>query len=336
MQLPKKKDLTKENILELIDEYDILKAYYPADRKLEFNKASFSPFRNEKQESFIVGDKYGVITYKDMGDSYFRGDIWKFVKQIKGLSNYNDVLVDIDKTFKLGFTTGNLIKKGSIITPDKPKLQPKVSYFIQASVSSRSFEGEKYLESYHLTLKDMNIFKDTKVRFAKELLINKRTQSIGDFCLIYNLKNERGDWIKAYRPNGPKSTKWRTNIPFTEMHGIDEIQGCDTVIVTKSLKDASIITKFTGLCTTVIQAEDIAAISEENMEKLKAIPNLYIALDIDTKGVSTSWELTTLLNCKHVNAPYSLLDLEGTDFADMVQLTGYQSVIEHFKNKNII
>lgn len=337
MKLPKKSQLSKENILSIIDEYDILRMYWPADKKLELNKAIISPFRREKQKSFIVGTKYGSITYKDMGDSHFRGDIWSFVSQITQIHNFYDVLLDIDNRFNLGLSGGTLPKeKPSAITWEKPNIEIQKPILIQASVTNKSEIGEEYLKSYHLTLKDLNIFKDTKVSFAKELYINKIRQTIEPFALIYNLKNERGNWIKAYRPLSDKSIKWRTNIPFTEMHGIDEIRDIQTTIVCKSIKDAGTINKFTGLKTTVIQAEDIAAITDENLNKLRQIKNLYICTDIDKKGLDTSWSLTKLLQCKHVNVPYWALEKNCTDFSDMSKEYGYQSVIEHFKTKGII
>lgn len=340
MKLPKKEIvslLTKENILSKIDEYDILRAYYPAGRALVLNRRISSPFRKEDNPSFIIGTKYGNITYKDMGDSYFRGDIWHFVKQIEGLKDYNEVLKHIDNKFNLGLSNGTIsTEKPAIINWKTPKLEIQKPIFIQASLKSRDEEGESYLREYGLTLKDMNIFKDTKVAFAKELFINKRRQSLSKFCLVYNLKNERGNWIKAYKPLAKKETKWRSNIPFTEMHGISEIVGCETVILTKSVKDAAVITKFLNLCTTVIQAEDISAVSEESLEILKSIPNLYVTLDSDSKGKKVSWELTTLLKCKHVNPPDKLLEQGITDFADMCKVLGPESVIEHFKNKKII
>lgn len=336
MRLSRKKELTKENVLSLVDELDILQAFYPADRKLELNKAILSPFRKEDIPSFIVGNKYGVITYKDMGDSYFKGDIWNFVKQIRGLKNFNDVLLSINDTLRLGLNGDK--DKIERVEREHHKIQviEKKPIIIQASLTNKSEEGEEYLSEYGLTLKDLNIFKDTKVAFAKELFINKVRQSIGKFCLVYNLKNERGNWIKAYRPLGRKDSKWRSNIPFNEMHGISEIIGCETVIVTKSIKDAGVINKYIGLCTTVIQAEDTSALSGESLEVLKSIPNLYIATDNDSKGKQVSWSLTTELNCKHVNPPDHLLEQGITDFADMAKVLGYQSVINHFKQKNII
>lgn len=338
MNLKKKSELSKEEILKRVDEYDILRMYYPANRKLMLNKPTLSPFRDEKEASFIVGTKYGCITYKDMGDSNFRGDIWHFVKQITGLSSFWEVLQDIDSKFQLGLSSGQPVKgRPATITWEKKVIEEfKKVPLIQASVTKVNKQGAEYLKEYGLTLKDMNLFSDTKVAYAKELYINKIRQSVSPFCLIYNLKNERGNWIKSYKPAGRKDNKWRSNIPFTEMHGIEDTIGCETVIVTKSIKDAAVITKYTGLCTTVIQAEDISAISEKSKDILSSIPNLYIATDNDKKGKQVSWELTALFKCKHVNPPDWLIDKKGTDFSDMAKICGPNTVIEHFKTKNII
>src|SRR5687768_6102440 len=102
--------LTPEAILKIVSEYDILKTFWPSNMPLKLNRNVKSPLRAEDHASFIVGTKYGKITYKDLGDSDYSGDIWNFVKQKEFLADFNSVLIAVDKRMGLGLSTGEPVK----------------------------------------------------------------------------------------------------------------------------------------------------------------------------------------------------------------------------------
>ena len=71
--------LTPEKILEKITEYDIFKYYMP-NTDWEPNVVTFSPFRNERNPSFMIGNKQGRLTFIDFADTSKRGSCFDFVK----------------------------------------------------------------------------------------------------------------------------------------------------------------------------------------------------------------------------------------------------------------
>jgi len=92
--------LTPENILEKITEYDIFKYYMP-NTDWEPNVVTFSPFRNERNPSFVIGNKHGRLTFIDFADTSKRGSCFDFVKMSFNLKDLKEVLALIDRDFGL-------------------------------------------------------------------------------------------------------------------------------------------------------------------------------------------------------------------------------------------
>ena len=97
--------LTPQAILQKISEYDIFRFYMP-DKSWKINHAALSPFRQESNPSFVIGNKRGFLSFIDFGDTSKRGDCFTFVKMLYNLSTIDDVLRMIDKDFGLGFLPG--------------------------------------------------------------------------------------------------------------------------------------------------------------------------------------------------------------------------------------
>mgnify|MGYP000679865690 CR=1 FL=1 len=78
----KKRDvyLTPEHILTKVSEYDIFKYYMP--HQFILNEVTISPFRNERNPSFIIGDRYGRISFIDFGDTSKRGSCFDFIRML--------------------------------------------------------------------------------------------------------------------------------------------------------------------------------------------------------------------------------------------------------------
>ena len=74
--------LTPDKILEKITEYDIFKYYMP-NTDWETNVVTFSPFRNERNPSFMIGNKQGRLTFIDFADTSKRGSCFDFVSSCK-------------------------------------------------------------------------------------------------------------------------------------------------------------------------------------------------------------------------------------------------------------
>ena len=91
--------ITLDYILSRVSEYDIY-ARYLGQFKVGF--IYNSPFRKDKNPSFgiFLSKRSGKLLFKDHG-SGICGDIIKFVSELKGLTNYNDILNTIIKDLKI-------------------------------------------------------------------------------------------------------------------------------------------------------------------------------------------------------------------------------------------
>lgn len=329
------KKVDVDAILERMSPYYVYKMYMPWE--FELNKKCRNPFvSSDDNPSFIIGNKFGVITFKAF-NSDNRGDCIGFVMQLFNLDRRGAII-------KIGTDFGmleNSKKYDKLIKlyPDVPKIV-KLPQIIQVKAGKWTEFHKNYFQAYNLTHRDLNFAEDTKVYAVKEWALNRSKMPLkeNEIAFAYNLTNERGDWVKIYKPEGNKKEKWMSSIPFTELHNRGAINGgCDIGIITKSLKDAAWINKYITHNVEVMQAEDICALSlEDGKRMLKSCKKLYICFDNDKKGKQASIALTKELECSHINVPDFLLEQGVTDMTDWVKLAGNQPVIDFFKQKGVI
>lgn len=334
VQGQKKVEITRELIFSKIDPYDVYKMYMPWSFSL--NYVCKNPFVTEKHPSFVVGNKFGEVTHKAFNSPH-RGDCINFVEDMFGLT-YTQALRKIAGDF--GITSAKSTDYQAIIRQyEKPKgIKPPV--LIQAKAKPFGEEHIKYLSDYHITPSDLNFCSDTKCVALKEWALNRAKMPLkrDEVAFAYNLKNERGNWLKIYRPHAGKDEKWMSSIPFIEMHGVGNISGnCDIGIITKSIKEGAWLSKYITSCVEIVQAEDYTAITEENKKRLiNGCKELYISFDSDPKGVQSCVELTKEMGCKYINPPKELLKYGVTDWTDMcAYYKSPQPVIDFFKTKGI-
>ena len=145
----KKEHLTTETILKKISEYDIFKWYMPT-KSWKINQVTFSPFRNERNPSFLIGNKLGNLSFIDFTDTSKKGDCFTFVKLLFNLSNINETLVLINKDFNLGILSGkyNVEYKKIIEKYKQPESEGKRYSLIQVITKSFTQEELNYWNSY--------------------------------------------------------------------------------------------------------------------------------------------------------------------------------------------
>lgn len=331
--IPKKPPVTREAILNKITEYDIF-SYYMPNKNWKINKPTYSPFRNEHNPSFVIGTKYGHLTYIDFADTSKKGDCFTFVQQLYNLTSLGEVYALIDKNFGLGLGTDiNIGKYKRIVAQnDSPKELPEKKYSI-IQVIAKPFTSRElaYWNQYHQDIQDL---KDCNVYSIKTVYLNKRKIPLpGDLIFGY-LYEDR--W-KIYRPLNPRETKWYpNNVPITAMDGKENIKDCHTALINKSKKDYMVMRKiFPSSCA--VQNEGIACFSEENVRYIKDNSKFQVlSFDSDETGVKNSQAITKQFGFSYINVPKKYL-IEGIkDWADLSKVYGMKEVENYFKQRKLL
>lgn len=324
--------LSPENVLQKINEYDIFMYYMPR-KDWKLNKITYSPFRNEHNPSFLIGNKNGYISFIDFGDTSKRGGCFDFVMMLFNINLY-EALKMVDKDFGLGILSGAETGEYKRITKEyeQPQHIQKQYSFIQ--VVARKFTNEElaYWNQYHQDIEDLrrnNIYSIKKVFFNRQLFPLKDTDL--RFGYLYD-----GHW-KIYRPFGDKKSKWMpNNVPMTAMDGKDNIKNANIAFINKSKKDYMVIRKLFPF-TCAVQNEGLGCFSPENVEFLKANSDVQIlSFDSDVVGVKNSQQITRLFDFEYCNVPKKYLDQGIKDWADLAKTHGMKTIEDYLIEKNVL
>lgn len=330
----KRKILTPENVLELISEYDVFRYYMP-EKSWKLNGVTYSPFRDEKNPSFLIGNRYGNIYFIDFADSSRRGNCFMFVKMLFNLASFDDVLKKIDQDFGLGLSRGTATGEYKKIVSEyvQPKDLGKRYSLIQ--VVTRKFNSEElaYWNQYHQSVDDLRA---NGVYAIKTVYLNKQRFPMKETELRFGYFYDGGHW-KIYRPYGDRKSKWLpNNVPITAMDGKEDIINCPVAFINKSKKDYMVMKKVFPCCCAV-QNESIACFSPENVEYLKANSDRQIlSFDADDAGVKSSQQITKLFDFEYANVPRKYLQEGIKDWADLAKIYGLSTIEQILKQKHLI
>ena len=328
----KKVKLTPDSILDKITEYDIYKMYMP-HQNWKINVVTYSPFRNEKNPSFIIGYRGGALRFVDFGDSSKKGGCFNFVMMLFNVS-LNDALLMIDRDFDLGIVSGSSTKNYERIVSDyvQPTATSKREYFIQ--VKTRKFTNEElaYWNGYYQDIDDLRA---NNVYSIDTLYLNKQKFPIKDTELRFGYLYE-GHW-KIYRPFADKKNKWMpNNVPITMMDGLDDITDCDVAFINKSKKDYMVMKKVFPCCCAV-QNEGMGCFSEENVEFIKENSERQIlSFDSDETGVKNSKLISDKFGFDYCNVPRLYLDEGIKDWADLARVHGLKTIEKYLTQRELI
>ena len=226
----------KEVIKRHLTEYEIYSYYL--GYAFQVGKNINSPFRKDPNPSFNIG--YNALQdslfYYDHGDSSYYGDCFKFVSQLCSL-NYRDTCIKIYRDY----ITGKIKNPNSpiIITYDGKKAIP--NKILQFEPRKFTTEDEQYWDEIGITKEFRELF---KIKAADKIYLDLNliwTSTPEDPIYIYKVFNK----IKVYRPlTKNKSYKWLSNCTMYDVQGweqLPEYNDCDTLIITKSLKDVAVL-----------------------------------------------------------------------------------------------
>jgi hypothetical protein len=325
--------LTPEKILEKITEYDIFKYYMP-NTDWEPNVVTFSPFRNERNPSFMIGNKQGRLTFIDFADTSKRGSCFDFVKMSFNLKDLKEVLALIDRDFGLGFSRETNTEQYKRIVSQyiQPVRAVKAYSNIQVVVKAFTNDELAYWNQYHQSLDDLkanNVYSISKVYLNKQLFPAPFELRFG---YLYDDK-----W-KIYRPHAKdKKSKWvPNNVPITAMDGKDDIKQCDVAFINKSKKDYMVMKKLFP-CSCAVQNEGLGCFSPENVEYIKSnSASQILSFDSDVAGVENSQQITKIFDFGYCNVPRKYLSEGIKDWADLAKAHGMQAIEDYLKEKQLL
>jgi hypothetical protein len=328
--------ITSEKILDRVTEYDILRAFWPANVPFDLNTGICSPFHKDNRPSFIVGNKFGKISFKDFSDENRKGNVWEFVKQIENLRSYEDVLIAVNKRLGLGLNGEKDTSEKRIVTWDQPKKFETDYVFYQ--ITTRKFTAEElaWWNQFHLDISDLkeeNIFAPKLIRKNRKVEPLKRSDLT--FCYWYP---DIQRW-KIYKPLADKLYKWRTNCPNDYVEHLSSIKNCKRGFLIKAKKDRMVVRKATGIDSiAVTQTEDASCVNGNTLTVFNEnCEEKFVISDNDKKGKEFSWYMTKNHGYKHLNVPDYYREENGwTDFADLAKGKGLEAVADHFKTKGLI
>ena len=325
--------LTPEKILEKITEYDIFKYYMP-NTDWEPNVVTFSPFRNERNPSFMIGNKQGRLTFIDFADTSKRGSCFDFVRMSFNLKDLKEVLALIDRDFGLGFSRETNTEQYKRIVSQyiQPVRAVKAYSNIQVVVKPFTNDELAYWNQYHQSLDDLkanNVYSISKVYLNKQLFPVPFELRFG---YLYDDK-----W-KIYRPHAKdKKSKWvPNNVPITAMDGKDDIKQCDVAFINKSKKDYMVMKKLFP-CSCAVQNEGLGCFSVENVEYIKSnSASQILSFDSDVTGVENSQQITKIFDFGYCNVPRKYLSEGIKDWADLARVHGMQTIEDYLKEKQLL
>lgn len=330
---PKRIELTTDNILKMISPFDIYH-FYMGSRDWKINEVTNSPFREDRNPSFLIGNKNGYLTHIDFACPEYSGDAISFVKQMFGLSTFNETLRKIDVDFGLGITDGNVGEYKKIVSQYKQPEENKEKHSTMIQVVTRKFTKSEldYWNQYYQSEDDL---KREHVYSIDKLFFNRQRFPLKDTEMRFGYLYE--DKWKIYRPFNDKKTKWvPNNVPITAMDGKDKIINCDIAFINKSRKDYMLMLKVFP-CSCAVQNEGISCFSLDNVEFLKANSNRQIlSFDSDVPGVQNSQQITKLFDFGYCNVPRKYLAEGIKDWSDLAAKYSLKVIEDYLKEKQII
>ena len=331
----KKEKLTKENVLKRISEYDVYKAFAP---KFELGKKFSSPIPGRKDDtpSFMISTKYGNYYHCDYGDSRYYGGCVDFVMQTRGC-DYMTALKLIDTHFGLGINAPLKDWKSIVSEYEQPKIvETEVETHIECHYKKFSVEAHKYWNAYHLSedyLKKHYVYQVKQLFIARQRIILPWNEIVFAYLTSEGKK-------KIYRPTisrtSTKEGEWRfrSNIPFTHLFGLENIKNCGKALGLKSRKD-ELVSSLILPCVYSTQAESIACFSPENVDYLNEnSEENYICFGSDSQGKKESNLITSSFGWKHYNTEDKYLP--DNDIAEVAKNHGLEVIEQHMKLKGLI
>lgn len=299
---------SKTEINSLISDEEIMTFYFG---EFDLDKFYLSPFREEKNPSFIISYYNNKLVWRDFGLS----------NRPKGVMDFVCMKFNINFAQAISKILSDIVEPNKIPVAKKYLKRDKINYHLEYSDKWLDWQLE-YWKKGGIKISTLDKF---KVNWCKELWFNGKLFSRGskvNLMYYYNHSLTPFDesWT-VYRPYAQFDKKFRKHNIEGRIMGLELLpEFGDILVITKSYKDIMVLYEI-GIPAIAPHNENIP-IDKEVIDSLKKrFKHIYVNYDNDNTGVNSSikftkehdlnyWNIPKNLNCKD---PYECSCLYGLD-----------------------
>lgn len=329
------RSLTKENILQKIDSFQLFRTYCPGFTTID--RMFSSEFREDSKPSCHIIMWKGDLYYKDFGEKQgYR--IFDYLKR-KFNTNYSEVLQKINNDFNLGLGGAESNNSGtSLVIPEKSSVdltrQEKKPTVIDIKPRSWTTLDKKYWSEYSIPSKLLeyhSIKSISRYRITNEKK-NGVIYTLNPFMIGYSIDYYWSNGVfrrKLYFPQIKKGGRFISNVDATIVQGwiLLPKQG-EILFITKSYKDI-LIFNLLGYWAIAPNNEH-AYIPDPVMNKLKCrFKNIYLWFDNDEGGIRGASQFGTKFNLQINHNPLGQ-PKDPSDFVKKYSLNDFDKLITEF------
>lgn len=230
--------LSKEAILEAVDEYSLYCFYLGFDPELKTRYSS--PLREgDEDPSFSIFENWYEpceFRWKDSARG-ISGDIFDLIAWLyPSLDFRSKVFAKIDQDFNLGLTQGEKVHADKVKLKDRPVDKPVTNIRI-IPLKEFSLEAVAFWSSFGISVNTLNLYKVYQVQYLWMNDFQEVPIAPKGLCFAY----QEIDKYKIYQPYD-QEFKFRNNYPHTFIEGFHQLRyESDTLIITKSRKDVMLL-----------------------------------------------------------------------------------------------
>lgn len=269
--------LTKESVLEAIDEYTLY-CFYTGVPDLLLAKEYSAPYRVDERPSFTVyPNTRGDTDYmwKDQATKE-SGDIFKLVKKLHNLRTTQDAIRYIASDFGLSSVNLQGTKEKVILYTRKDYQKAKIS------IHNKPF-SQKGLEFWKQFGVELNLLEKYNVTQI-DWFWSYEGQEYPYWCLDPTFAYRIAEYYQTYSPYAAREDKFRNDLPENYFFGYVQLPDRgDSLIIDKSCKDV-IYCDSIGLVAVAPKSETTMLPKRKVIELCSRFKKVYLMLDPDKAG----------------------------------------------------
>jgi hypothetical protein len=311
----------KEDILRHVDEYGILRYYFP---KLKLDTSNKSPLREDSVPSFGVTMRTGFLYWRDFATGEY-GNIWSLVALAKR-TDFAGALQIIARDF--GIRQGADFKK---IATSIKKVPIPIKKQVEIGIRTRKWKSrdKEFWTQFGISKLTLEKYLVSPIDF---MFFNGQPAKVDRYAYVYRELKDGVLTFKIYQPFS-KERKWISNNNQSVWEGWSQLpETGDLLIITSSRKDTMSIIDNAGLPAVALQGEAMRP-KQHVVQQLKdRFKKVYVLYDNDfnnprNPGRVLGNKIASEFGLTQIEIPSDYL---SKDFSDLVKTHGSQ------KSKNIL